>query len=111
METNEDSIDEDTLDEDLVDAGVACAALISDPKRWINRRVETVEMLSQEETRRRVSIDFTLSDKQRAELATPHGVIAPISVLSKQPRRNFDFAMSVVVPCPYSERTTTATWL
>jgi hypothetical protein len=75
---------------DLVEAGAACAELIANPKGWINRRVETVEMLAQEETRRRVSIDFTLSAQQRASLRTRHGLTVPISVLSKRPLRNFD---------------------
>ena len=77
-------------DPDFLEAGFACASLIADPKRWINRRVETVEMLSQEETRRRVSIDFTLSAEQRRRLRTRHGLTVPISVLRKQPLRNFD---------------------
>ena len=77
-------------DSSFIDAGVACAKLIAEPKSWINRRVETVEMLSQEETRRRVSVDFTLSARQREALTTRHGVVVPISVLSKHPRRNFD---------------------
>jgi len=76
--------------EDFVEAGSACAELIANPKSWINRRVETVEMLSQEETRRRVSIDFTLSAEQRDRLTTRHGLTVPISVLSKRPLRNFD---------------------
>ncbi len=75
---------------DFVEAGAACAELIADPKSWINRRVETVEMLAQEETRRRVSIDFTLSPEQRRRLTTRHGLTVPISVLSKRPLRNFD---------------------
>ena len=66
---------------DFVEAGSACADLIANPKRWINRRVETVEMLSRKETRRRVSIDFTLSAQQRASLTTRHGLTVPISVL------------------------------
>lgn len=78
------------LDPDFIDAGIACAELIADPKGWINRRVETIEMLTQEETRRRVSVDFTLSQQQRHELVTRHGLVVPISVLSKYPRRNFD---------------------
>jgi len=77
-------------DPDLIDAGVACAKLIADPRSWINRRVETVEMLSQEETRRRVSVDFTLSAEQREQLRTRHGLTVPISVLAKHPLRNFD---------------------
>ena len=75
---------------DFVEAGSACAELIANPKTWINRRVETVEMLSREETRRRVSIDFTLSERQRAKLTTRHGLTVPISVLTKRPLRNFD---------------------
>ena len=71
-------------------AGIASTDLIADPAQWINRRVETVELLSHEETRRRVSIDFTLSDDRLGELLTGEGVVVPISVLSKEPRRNFD---------------------
>jgi hypothetical protein len=75
---------------DLLDAGAACADLIAYPKRWINRRVETVEMLAQEETRRRVSVDFTLSPGQQRALLTRHGQVVPISVLRKRPLRHFD---------------------
>lgn len=75
---------------DFVEAGCACAALVADPKQWINRRVETVEMLTHEETRRRVSIDFTLSVEQQRRLTTRHGLTVPISVLGKRPLRNFD---------------------
>ena len=71
-------------------AGVACTSLIADPARWINRRVETIELLSREETRRRVSIDFTLTKEQLAALDIGDGVAVPIAVLTKEPRRNFD---------------------
>ena len=74
----------------LLRAGFACTQLIAEPKSWINRRVETVEMLSHEETRRRVSVDFTLSDEQLANLTIGEGVVVPISVLTKERRRNFD---------------------
>jgi hypothetical protein len=75
---------------EFIEAAAACAELIANPKSWINRRVETVEMLSQEETRRHVSIDFTLSEAQQRSLTTRHGLTVPISVLSKRPLRNFD---------------------
>lgn len=78
------------LDGDFIDAGFLTSELLTDPDSWINRRVETIEMLSKEETRRRVSVDFTLSDKQRSQLRTRHGCVVPISVLSKHPQRNFD---------------------
>jgi len=77
-------------DTDFIEAGFACATLIADPRSWINRRVETVEMLAQEETRRRVSVDFTLSAEQREALMTRHGQVVPISVLNKGALRNFD---------------------
>jgi hypothetical protein len=71
-------------------AGSAAVPLILDPTSWINRRVETVQLLSHEETRRQVSIDFTLSAEQRAGLETEHGIAVPISLMTKEPRRNFD---------------------
>jgi hypothetical protein len=71
-------------------AGIASAELIANPASWINRRVETIELLSQEQTRRRVSIDFTLSESDIEELTTSDGVVVPISVLTKELRRNFD---------------------
>lgn len=76
--------------ESQLDAGITCTELIADPASWINRRVETVELLSHEETRRRVSVDFTLTDEHLEDLEIEDGIIAPISLLTKEPRRNFD---------------------
>lgn len=73
-----------------LEAGIASVQLIADPASWINRRVETIEILSHEETRRRVSIDFTLDEKLQKDLETPEGLLVPISVLTKEARRNFD---------------------
>lgn len=82
------------LDDDYPDshisAGIAAAPLIAEPATWINRRVETIQLLSHEETRRQVSVDFTLSLDQKADLVTEHGVVVPISVMTKEARRNFD---------------------
>lgn len=78
------------LDQRLIDAGIAAAPLIADPKSWINRRVETIELLSSEETRRQVSVDFTLSDEQLKALRIADGVVVPITALTKEPRRAFD---------------------
>jgi hypothetical protein len=71
-------------------AGMACTSLIAYPDRWINRRVETVELLSYEETRRRVSVDYTLDEPAQTALELADGVVVPITVLTKEPRRNFD---------------------
>lgn len=68
---------------------MASVPLVSEPQSWINRRVEAVELLSHEETRRRVSIDFTLPSNA-SELEVSGGIAVPISLLTKEARRNFD---------------------
>ena len=70
-------------------AAVASAPLLADPRSWIRRRVETIDMLAHEETHRRVSIDFALSPEQYQALEIDDGVVVPISVLAKERRRNF----------------------
>jgi hypothetical protein len=47
-------------------------------------------MLSHEETRRRVSVDYALTHDQLQKLTVEDGVVIPISVLSKEPRKKFD---------------------
>lgn len=74
----------------VITAGMACTELIASPASWINRRVETVELLSREETRRRVSVDWTLSGDRQAALEVADGIAVPLTVLTKEPRRNFD---------------------
>jgi hypothetical protein len=76
--------------ESHISAGIAAGPLIAQPAKWINRRVETIHLLSHEETRRQVSIDFTLSADQKSDLLIEHGVVVPISVMTKEARRNFD---------------------
>lgn len=78
------------LDQRIIDAGIAAMPLIADPQSWINRRVETIELLSSEETRRQVSVDFTLSDEKLKALQIADGVVVPITALTKAPRRAFD---------------------
>jgi hypothetical protein len=51
--------------------------------------VETVELLSHVEVRRQVSVDFTLTDEEWRELETEQGVLVPIALMTKQPRRRF----------------------
>lgn len=72
-----------------ITAGVACAPLLAEPRSWIRRRVETIDMLAHEETHRRVSIDFMLTHEQYSALTIEDGVVVPISVLTKERRRNF----------------------
>ncbi len=90
MTGGQSSIPPDPAIDPIVLAGIGSTPLIADPSSWINRRVETVELLASEETRRRVSIDFTLDPAQQDALTITDGVVVPISVLTKEPRRNFD---------------------
>jgi hypothetical protein len=71
-------------------ASLQVGRMLQGDRSWINRRVETVEMLSHEQTRRRVSVDFTLSDSQRDNLSLPWGTIVPIATLEKAPLKDFD---------------------
>jgi hypothetical protein len=71
---------------------LACLQLLSDEPRWIHRRVETVDLLTQELVRRQVSVDFTLPEPLLDDLRIgPDGPwCAPLAILEKRPLRNFD---------------------
>ena len=63
--------------------------LLFTPEKWINRRVEAVHFLDSGETRRVVSIDFTLPKECRIR-ESPHRVIIPVAFRLKEPLRNLD---------------------
>lgn len=71
---------------------LACLQLLSDEPRWIHRRVETVDLLTQELVRRQISVDFTLPEPLLDDLRIgDRGPwCAPIAILEKRPLRNFD---------------------
>ena len=71
---------------------LACLQLLSAEPRWIHRRVETVDLLTQELVRRQISVDFTLPEPLLDDLRIgPDGPwCAPIAILEKRPLRNFD---------------------
>ena len=71
---------------------LACLQLLSDEPRWIHRRVETVDLLTQELVRRQISVDFTLPEPLLADLRIGDDGpwCAPIAILEKRPLRNFD---------------------
>lgn len=72
--------------------GLACLQLLSDEPRWIHRRVETVDLLTQELVRRQISVDFTLPEPLLDDLRIGDDGpwCAPIAILEKRPLRNFD---------------------
>ncbi|MDN5852058.1 MAG: hypothetical protein L0K86_04275 [Actinomycetia bacterium] len=63
--------------------------LLFTPEKWINRRVEAVHFLDSGETRRVVSIDFTLPKECRIR-ESPRRVIIPVAFRLKEPLRNLD---------------------
>ena len=71
---------------------LACLELLTDEHRWVHRRVETIDLLTQELVRRQVTVDFTLPDALLDDLrigdAGPWCV--PLAILEKRPLRNFD---------------------
>jgi len=66
--------------------------LLLTEETWIHRRVETVDMLSTQFLRRSISVDFTLPERARADLAVggTGQTLVPLSTLAKRPLRNFD---------------------
>lgn len=59
------------------------------PQTWIHRRVEAVEFYESGETKRSVSIDFTLTPAH-AVPGSEHRLIIPIAFLEKTPLRALD---------------------
>jgi hypothetical protein len=66
-------------------------------------------MLDRDATRRRVSIDYLLSDEQLEALTLEDGVVVPISVLTKEPRKSSTSATRRAAPFLSSGASRTAT--
>jgi hypothetical protein len=72
--------------------GAAFVPLVLAPAAWTHRRVETVDVLTFEIVRRRMSVDFTVPAELRDQLAI-RGMdqsLVPLATLRKQPLRHFD---------------------
>jgi hypothetical protein len=80
------------IEERASDVAVAADVLLRRPAAWRHRRVETLTVLSHEQVRRQVSIDFTVPEDYRELLrlsdAGEHAV--PLAVLEKRPLVHFD---------------------
>src|SRR5919109_4466378 len=69
----------------------AAALLLRRQAAWRHRRVETLTLLSHEQVRRHVSIDFTVPQELREGLrvsADEH--VVPLALLAKRPLVHFD---------------------
>lgn len=74
--------------------------LLFRPDAWINRRIEAVHFLESGETRRVVSIDFTLPDKRFLVAGSRDRLIIPVAFRLKEPLRNLDTFDQSGAPLP-----------
>jgi hypothetical protein len=81
----------EVLEERAGEIAVGFAALLTRQAAWRHRRVETLTVLSHEEVRRSVSVDFTVPAEHRDDLRlTEREWIVPLALLAKRPLVNFD---------------------
>jgi hypothetical protein len=74
------------------DIAVAADALLQDQAAWRHRRVETLTMISHEQVRRHVSVDFTVPVELRdgLRLSDADEFAVPLAFLAKRPLVHFD---------------------
>jgi hypothetical protein len=71
---------------------VAARELLGDQAGWRHRRVETLTMISHEQVRRHVSVDFTVPAELREDLRLSEAdeFAVPLAFLAKRPLVHFD---------------------
>ncbi|HWM12190.1 MAG TPA: hypothetical protein VNO82_22710 [Solirubrobacteraceae bacterium] len=74
------------------DIADAADQLLKQPAGWRHRRVETLTMLSHEQVRRHVSVDFTVPVelRERLRLSDADEFAVPLAFLTKRPLVHFD---------------------
>lgn len=74
------------------DIAEAAFALLRDQAAWRHRRVETLTMLSHEQVRRHVSVDFTvpIELRERLRISPADEFAVPLAFLAKRPLVHFD---------------------
>ena len=78
----------EVLEERSGEIAVGFAALLTRQAAWRHRRVETIEVLSHEEVRRSVSVDFTVPIEHRDELRLSDSEwVVPLAVLDDVAKR------------------------
>jgi hypothetical protein len=81
----------EVIEERAGDIADAADVLLRYQGAWRHRRVETVTVLSHEQMRRHVSIDFTVPEGQREGLRiSAEEFVVPLALLEKQPLVHFD---------------------
>ena len=81
----------EVIEERAADIAEAADVLLRYQGAWRHRRVETITVLTHEQVRRHVSIDFTVPEAQREGLRlSAEEFIVPLALLSKRPLVHFD---------------------
>lgn len=81
----------EVLEERAGEIAVGFAALLTRQAAWRHRRVETITVLSHEQVRRAVSVDFTVPAEHREDLRlSEREWIVPLALLAKRPLAHFD---------------------
>jgi hypothetical protein len=81
----------EVIEERAADIAEAADVLLRYQAAWRHRRVESIAVLTHEQVRRHVSIDFTVPEAQREGLRlSAEEFIVPLALLSKRPLVHFD---------------------
>jgi hypothetical protein len=81
----------EVLEDRAGEIAVGFAALLTRQAAWRHRRVETITVLSHEQVRRGVSVDFTVPIEHREDLRlTDTEWVVPLAVLTKHELVHFD---------------------
>lgn len=80
------------IEERASDIADAADRLLREPAAWRHRRVETLTMLSHEQVRRHVSVDFTvpIGLRESLRLSDADEFAVPLAFLAKRPLVHFD---------------------
>jgi hypothetical protein len=81
----------EVIEERAFDIATAAWSLLRSQAAWRHRRVETLTMLSHEQVRRHVSVDFTVPEEHREALRIADGdFVVPLAWLAKRVLVHFD---------------------
>ena len=81
----------EVLEERAGEIAVGFAALLTRQAAWRHRRVETITVLSHEQVRRAVSVDFTVPVEHRDDVRLSDGeFVVPLALLAKRQLVHFD---------------------
>ena len=84
----------EVLEERAGEIAVGFAALLTRQAAWRHRRVETITVLSPEQVRRRVSVDFTVPVEHREDVQLSDAQwVVPLALLAKRALVHFDLRM------------------